>query len=174
MTFQHRAGVRPYTSSCELAESCVFSKQSSPPLHCDSRRLREQVPTPTGAHLLPKLRCDFAEFLNQGSLKRLRILSSPTRVGLRYGHQTDSLRGFSWKHGIGQFIPAYARSSSRLGVKTPRICLWDPPTRLNRDIHHPDDLPFSVPPSLKHPSGGTGILTCFPSTTPFGLALGTD
>ncbi len=30
------------------------------------------------ALLLPKLRSYFAEFLNEGSLKRLRILSSPT------------------------------------------------------------------------------------------------
>src|SRR5204863_5265823 len=29
-----------------------------------------------------------------------------------------------------------------------RICLADPPTGLNRDIQHPDDLSFSVPPSL--------------------------
>ena len=35
MTFQHRAGVRPYTSPCGLAESCVFAKQSLPPGHCD-------------------------------------------------------------------------------------------------------------------------------------------
>ena len=33
-TLQHRAGVRPYTSSYDLAESCVFSKQSPPPLQC--------------------------------------------------------------------------------------------------------------------------------------------
>ena len=38
------------------------------------------------APLLPKLRGHFAEFLNKGSLVRLRILSSPTCVGLRYGH----------------------------------------------------------------------------------------
>ena len=38
------------------------------------------------AHLLPKLRCHFAEFLKQGSLKRLGIFSPPTCVGLRYGH----------------------------------------------------------------------------------------
>ena len=38
------------------------------------------------AHLLPKLRCYFAEFLNQSSLKRLGILYLPTCVGLRYGH----------------------------------------------------------------------------------------
>lgn len=39
------------------------------------------------APLLPKLRGHFAEFLNEGSLARLRILTLPTCVGLRYGHQ---------------------------------------------------------------------------------------
>ena len=34
LTFQHRAGVRPYTSSFNLAEPCVFSKQSLPPSMC--------------------------------------------------------------------------------------------------------------------------------------------
>ena len=57
------------------------------------------------AHLLPKLRCYFAEFLNQGSLKRLGILSPPTCVGFRYDHLNISFRGFSWQHGISQFIP---------------------------------------------------------------------
>ena len=46
------------------------------------------------AHLLPKLRCYFAEFLNQGSLKRLGILSPPTCVGLRYDHLLVSLEAF--------------------------------------------------------------------------------
>ena len=35
-------------------------------------------------------------------------------------------------------------------------------------------LSFCVTPSYERNRGGTGILTCFPSTTPFGLALGTD
>src|ERR1700689_1001995 len=30
LTFRHRAGVRPYTSSCDFAEPCVFGKQSPP------------------------------------------------------------------------------------------------------------------------------------------------
>ncbi len=47
-----------------------------------------------GAPLLPKLRGHFAEFLNKGSLARLRILSLPTCVGLRYGHQLASLETF--------------------------------------------------------------------------------
>ena len=34
LTFQHRAGVSPYTSSSELAETCVFAKQSQKPLYC--------------------------------------------------------------------------------------------------------------------------------------------
>ena len=34
LTFRHRAGVRPYTSCYHLAESCVFNKQSLPPILC--------------------------------------------------------------------------------------------------------------------------------------------
>ena len=49
---------------------------------------------PKRAPLLPKLRCHFAEFLNEESLKRLRILSLPTCVGLRYDHQINSLEAF--------------------------------------------------------------------------------
>ena len=52
----------------------------------------------TKAHLLPKLRCQFAEFLLPSSLKRLSIFSSPTSVGLRYGRVQLELRGFSWNH----------------------------------------------------------------------------
>jgi hypothetical protein len=48
----------------------------------------------TKASLLPKLRDHFAEFLNGGSLERLWILSSPTCVGLRYGHPISRLEVF--------------------------------------------------------------------------------
>ena len=77
LTFQHRAGVSPYTSAFAFAETCVFGKQLPGPFHCD--RL-------SPAPLLPKLRGHFAEFLDNGSLAHLRILSSSTCVGLRYGH----------------------------------------------------------------------------------------
>ena len=46
------------------------------------------------APLLPKLRGHFAEFLNNTSSAGLRILSSSTCVGLRYGH-IKSYSGFS-------------------------------------------------------------------------------
>ena len=46
------------------------------------------------APLLPKLRGHFAEFLNNASPAGLRILSSSTCVGLRYGHMVHN-SGFS-------------------------------------------------------------------------------
>ena len=42
------------------------------------------------APLIPKLRGHFAEFLNNPSPVGLRILSSSTCVGLRYGHLINS------------------------------------------------------------------------------------
>lgn len=80
LTFRHRAGVRPYTSSCDFAEPCVFSKQSPPPGLC---------PPPILAYerglLLANLRRYFAEFLQHRSLKRLGMLYQSTCVGLGYG-----------------------------------------------------------------------------------------
>ena len=40
LTFRHRAGVTPYTSTFVFAECCVFVKQSQPPFHCGPSRLR--------------------------------------------------------------------------------------------------------------------------------------
>ena len=77
LTFQHRAGVSPYTSAFAFAETCVFGKQLPGPFHCD---LFSEAP------LLPKLRGQFAEFLNNPSPVGLRILFPSTCVGLRYGH----------------------------------------------------------------------------------------
>ena len=85
LTFQHRAGVSPYTSSFDLAQTCVFAKQLLGPILCGSV---------SRAPLLPKLRGQFAEFLNNPSPVGLRILFLPTCVGLRYGYLTNTC-GFS-------------------------------------------------------------------------------
>src|SRR5690242_16009922 len=87
LIFRHRAGVTPYTSTFVFAECCVFIKQSQPPVYCNPFTLLAQASQATRAYLIPKLRYQFAEFLLPSSLKRLRILISPTCVGLRYGHR---------------------------------------------------------------------------------------
>ena len=81
LTFQHRAGVSPYTSSFDLAETCVFDKQLPGPILCDHIAV---------APLLPKLRGQFAEFLNYPSPVGLRILFLSTCVGLRYGRLNNT------------------------------------------------------------------------------------
>ena len=104
MTFRHRAGVSPYTSSFDFAETCVFGKQSLGPFHCGPLELSPNGLHSTGASLLPKLRDHFAEFLNEGSSDRLGILYLPTCVG--FGTGTTSLpRGFSRRHGFEHFGP---------------------------------------------------------------------
>jgi hypothetical protein len=70
---------------------------------------------PTRAPLLPKLRGDFAEFLNEGYLDHLSILYLPTCVG--FGTGTCNLpRGFSRGHGVCD-SPACSQLPSHL-----RLC----------------------------------------------------
>ena len=73
-----------------FARTCVFAKQSLGPIHCGSKALPERVGSPLTAPLLPKLRGQYAEFLGHASLVHLRLLASPTCVGLRYGRPPHS------------------------------------------------------------------------------------
>ena len=84
LTFQHRAGVSPYTSPFVFSRDLCFDKQLQPAgyLH----RSAFWALTLKLAHLLPKLRGHFAEFLHASSLAHLRILILTTCVGFRYGH----------------------------------------------------------------------------------------
>src|SRR5690606_11297411 len=133
-------------------------------------------PSPAGVHLLPKLRCYFAEFLNPGSLERLGIFSPPTCVGLGYGRHSGTLtRSFSWKRGIIE-LEAPGGPPHHLSALAAR--LWpSPPTLpaywLERPILMNARLSSSVPPR-ETIRAGAGMFACFPSPTPFGLGLGTD
>ena len=120
------------------------------------------------APLLPKLRGHFAEFLNNASSVGLRILSSSTCVGLRYGY-VYRYSGFSWHmaHVLPYYFSVHVTSSD---------CMADLPTillpRLYRYSHSRLTLSTCVPTFLNTHS--TGISTCCPSTTDFSLALGPD
>ena len=81
---------------------------------------------------------------------------------------------FSWKHGINYFsVHRNVRTTSHLNVYMEnRICLVFPPTCKYQDNQRLDNLAFFVPTSPLIKS--SGILTRFPSTTLFSLALGAD
>ena len=63
---------------------------------------------PTRATLLPKLRVNFAEFLNDGYLARLSILYLPTCVGFGTGTLLLAARLFleAWRQGLAGQRPA--------------------------------------------------------------------
>ena len=139
MTFQHRAGVSSYTSAFAFAETCVFDKQLPGPFHCGLL---------TEAPLLPKLRGQYAEFLNNPSPDGLRILSSSTCVGLRYGRLSIH------------------QSFSRLSASRTSLLISVPFAQLNQRL---GSAICKCPSGLRF--GGYGISTVCASTTPCGLAL---
>ena len=142
MTFRHWAGVSSYTLAYALAETCVFDKQSLGPLYCGHVSM---------APLLPKLRGHFAEFLNNASSVGLRILSSSTCVGLRYGHALHN-SSFSrhMAHTLHYFISLHITSSDHT-TDLPIVHL----PRLYRSFHSRPVLSTCVPTVLI--MRGTGI-----------------
>src|SRR5918911_1302528 len=84
-----------YGALCGLARTCVFAKQSLGPILCGTPERPPRGRLPGRASLLPKLRDHYAEFLDHVSLVHLRLLASPTCVGLRYGRPAGSAPSFS-------------------------------------------------------------------------------
>ena len=105
------------------------------------------------ALLLPKLRSHFAEFLNNTSPAGLRILSSSTCVGLRYGPLLHD-SGFSRQEGAAasllHFAPHHAFVLCRADFPTLRLL------RLHRAFHSRLCFPSRVPAVLI--TRGAGIL----------------
>lgn len=91
------------------------------------------------------------------------------RSAVRFTHPV--FRSFSRQHGLNGFSRLHD-TASHLSVKPPGICLQQPPTCLHLAFQRQDRLSSCVPPSRGCAS--TRILTRFPSTAHFCLALGTD
>ena len=123
---------------------------------------------PAWAPLLPKLRGHFAEFLNNASPVGLRILSSSTCVGLRYGC-VKIYSSFSWHmaHMLPYFLSVRV-TYSYYATDLPATLL----PRLHRSFLSRLMLSACVPTFLSLRS--TGISTCCPSATDLSLALGPD
>ena len=154
-----------------FAECCVFNKQSQRPGIFDRHGLTEQV-------LDPRRRTFSRSYGAILPSSFTRVLSSAlvfsTQPPVSVWGTVPSylkLRSFSWKHGINHFIVLKDNSSSALGLDLP-----DLPKKSAYHLKHGQPTPCW--PSLLRPSiavtRSTGILTRFPSTTHFCLALGAD
>src|SRR5690606_33848267 len=143
--------------------TCVFDKQSLGPIHCGFSTEKHPFSRSYGV-ILPS------------SLTRVIPLTlgfSPRLPVSVCGTGTCNLaRGFSWQCEIKNFA-TYSYSPSQ-----PRIMLdgftYPTPSLLGRTSSSAHSLSYCVSPSLKRSRGGTGISTCCPSPTPFGLGLGPD
>ena len=90
---------------------------------------------------------------------------------MRYGHQpVNTARGFSRKHGINDSLLLQVAITSRHCLSV--LFLEKLPTSFDRLFHKTAHLAFFVPALLS--TGGTGMFARYPSTSPFGYALGAD
>ena len=89
LTFRHRAGVSPYTSTFVLAETCVFGKQLHGFFCCSPAATSPNIEhfrnIAAGQTLSRSYGRCIAEFLSEDSLVHLGLLDLSTCVGLRYG-----------------------------------------------------------------------------------------
>ena len=116
-----------YINLTVFARTCVFDKQSLPSILCDPHQQHtEKGMQPARAPLLPKLRGQFAEFLNHSSPERLSIFNLTTCVGLGYGPYTHIARGFSRQQRITT-ITQHMGYASRLTQNIDRISQVDVP-----------------------------------------------
>ena len=92
LTFRHRAGVSPYTSSFDLAETCVFAKQLPGPILCGSFEhplFRSYgVNLPSSLTTLLPLALEFSSYLpvsvcGTGNLLYLTTFLASIQTGLR-------------------------------------------------------------------------------------------
>ena len=121
-------------------------------------------PTRGVASLLPKLRDQYAEFLDPVSLVHLRLLASPTCVGFRYGRPCLSPRSFSrvstpQRSGLGCPAPSY----SALGVAS---------YHLERPSTKPPLLRSTVPSGFNKTRTGLESSPACHRLRLWGLALG--
>src|SRR3989339_1228902 len=92
LTFQHWSGLTPYTSSYELAESCVFDKQS-----LEIRLLQPNILADLGRPYCELTATDLPSSLTRFHPFTLAYLRLSTCVGLRYGFSILFKYGFSGK-----------------------------------------------------------------------------
>src|SRR5690554_5633665 len=108
LTFQHRAGVSPYTSSFDLAETCVFGKQSLGPIHCGRSTLYTSFNVHANRHPFSR---SYGAILPSSLTKVLPLVLGfsphlPVSVCGTGSFNLDS--GFSWQRGVCCFSTCFS------------------------------------------------------------------
>ena len=132
--------------------SCVFSKQSPVLGFCDHFGLQMSFFT-LMAPLLPRLRGQLAEFLNDSSPAHLSLLSQSTCVGFGYGRYGVFLEAFS---GSRASIPSRPSLNTPIQVSPLNrgISLPVQASPLDRLFHPPAHLASCVTPSSSNRFAG--------------------
>ena len=157
----------------DLAETCVFGKQSPGPILCGSRQLRAVV-GPNRQEL------PFSRSYGDNLPSSLTIVLSialvfSTRLPVSVwgtGTRTTRLEAFPGSMGSAtspkraRLTPQACNGARIFLVPALRASPWSTSATVG--------LPFSVPPSLKRHARGAGMSTCCPSPTTFALGLGPD
>ena len=152
-----------YTAPCAAWHTPVFLLNSRlGRFTATGFRLGSKSPHVHPAPLLPKLRGQYAEFLDHVSLVHLRLLASPTCVGLRYGRRAAPQPAFL----------ARRLNRSRIGrsLPSPSALRGCPPTALDGQSTRPLLRRFGVPGGSTL-QDGAGMSTGCPSATPLGPRL---
>ena len=92
LTFQHWAGVSPYTSTYVLAETCVFGKQLPGPIHCGSHCCDHPFSRSYGVILPSSLTIVLSLTLGYSPRPPVSVFGT--------GTYSISPRSFSWKFGV--------------------------------------------------------------------------
>ena len=148
LTFQHRAGVSPYTSSFDLAETCVFDKQLPGPIHCGSYFYEHPFSRSYGVNLPSSLTMLLPFVL--GSSPHLPVSVCGTGIYIQY------LQAFLVSVLLGNSLLTVSLYLSIRVFPLPRIPSTSASLASFKYIY------------------SAGISTCYPSDTPFGLSLGPD
>ena len=148
MTFQHWAGVSSYTSSFDLAETCVFVKQLLGPILCGLLLHRHPLFRSYGVNLPSSLTMLLPFVL--GSSPHLPVSVCGTGIYIQY------LQAFLVSVLLGNSLLTVSLYLSIRVFPLPRIPSTSASLASFKYIY------------------SAGISTCYPSDTPFGLSLGPD
>ena len=111
LTFQHRAGVSPYTSSFDFAETCVFAKQSPGPILCGSTSIEHSFSRSYGVNLPSSLTTLLPLALESSSCPPVSVCGT----GICFYSQ-------SFSRPSPCILPYYIFSPFRPGKPSPGLC----------------------------------------------------